>query len=111
MDREQWKGNMDLMILSILRHSDTYGFRIISKVNKLCDGDYQLSDGTLYSVLKRLERKKYIDSYWGNESHGGRRKYYTITNLGLDVHQEKLRSWKLVNKVISEVNKEGKSNE
>lgn len=111
MDREQWKGNMDLLILSILRHDDTYGFLIISNVNKLGKGRYQLSEGTLYSVLKRLERKKYIRSYWGNESQGGRRKYYTITELGIEVHQEKLTGWKQVNQIISEVNKGGNSNE
>ncbi|WP_078598388.1 PadR family transcriptional regulator [Evansella clarkii] len=111
MDREQWKGNMDLLILSILRQDDAYGFQIISKVNKLSEGSYQLSEGTLYSVLKRLERKKAISSYWGDESQGGRRKYYTITPLGVDVHQEKLNGWKQVNRIISEVNKEGEPNE
>lgn len=100
MDRELWKGNMDLLMLSILSNDDSYGYSIISKVNALSDDSYRLSEGTLYSVLKRLERKEFISSYWQ-----GNRKYYTITAHGSEVHKEKLRSWKLVNHIISEVNK------
>lgn len=103
MDREQWKGNMDLLILSILRNADCYGFLIISKVNALSDNSYRLSEGTLYSVLKRLERKKYIHSYWE-----GKRKYYTITPEGLEIQREKLKSWQLMNQIIKAVSKEDK---
>ncbi|MDV2684428.1 PadR family transcriptional regulator [Alkalihalophilus lindianensis] len=105
MDKEQWKGNMDLMILSLLKNEDMYGFMIINTVNQITGTEFELSEGTLYSVLKRLDRKKIIESYWGEGGKGARRKYYRITALGEELHQEKLNNWKLINKIIEEVNK------
>ena len=64
----------------------------------------QLSEGTLYSILKRLERKGYIESYWGDETQGGRRKYYRITEEGKDLHHNKMQSWIDINDIISTVN-------
>ncbi|MDX8046287.1 PadR family transcriptional regulator [Gracilibacillus sp. S3-1-1] len=107
MDKEQWKGNMDLLILSLLKHEDMYGFQIINTVSNISESKYKISEGTLYSVLKRLERKKLINSYWGNESQGGRRKYYTITDTGEHMHEEKFSSWILISEIIRKINEEG----
>ncbi|SFM08221.1 transcriptional regulator, PadR family [Gracilibacillus orientalis] len=106
MDKEQWKGNMDLLILSLLKREDMYGFQIINRVSGISENKYSLSEGTLYSVLKRLQRKQIINSYWGNESQGGRRKYYKITDTGKRLHEEKLFSWQAINHIIKKVNEE-----
>ena len=60
-----------------------------------------MSEGTLYSALKRLEQKGYLESYWGDdEGLGGRRKYYHITQEGLLQLEQQVKEWKEVNKLI-----------
>lgn len=59
-----------------------------------------MGEGTLYSLLKRLETKGLLTSYWGDESHGGRRRYYAITDMGKATLREKLDSWRTINKMI-----------
>ncbi|MEW9502964.1 PadR family transcriptional regulator [Jeotgalibacillus marinus] len=105
MDKEQWKGSVEFIVLSLIRKKDMYGFMMINTVNKIREA-YQLSEGTLYSILKRLERKGYIESYWGDETQGGRRKYYRITEEGKDLHHNKMQSWIDINNIISTLNEE-----
>lgn len=55
------------------------------KSKKKSHGQYILKQPTLYSCLKRLETQGFINSYWGEQSNGGRRKYYTLTEMGREV--------------------------
>jgi PadR family transcriptional regulator, regulatory protein PadR len=100
MDKEQLKGSVDLIILALLSNQDEYGGAIIKHVYRLSSQEYKMSEGTLYTVLKRLEQKGYVRSYWGEESLGGRRKYYTITDDGGKLYEEKLTSWRKISGII-----------
>lgn len=104
MDKEQWKGSVELIVLSLINREDMYGFQMIQTVNSITDV-YQLSEGTLYSILKRLEKKGFIESYWGNETQGGRRKYYTITENGRILHHQKMEGWSHIAFILSTLNK------
>ena len=54
---------------------------------------YELKEPSLYTSLKRLEKQGHIVSYWGDESQGGRRKYYHITDSGLAAFEKALAEW------------------
>src|SRR6185312_2333372 len=73
------RGHTDTIILKFLAGGDKYGYEITKLVYELSDHEYELKEATMYSSLKRLEHDDHITSYWGDETQGGRRKYYRIT--------------------------------
>lgn len=81
------RGNINTIILKSLYGGDRYGYDIIKEIEEKSHGQYILKQPTLYSCLKRLESQGFIMSYWGEQSNsnGGRRKYYTLTDLGREV--------------------------
>lgn len=78
------RGFVNNIILESLLHGDKYGYEIIKEVDEKTDGKIQLKQPSLYSSLKRFETKGYITSYWGDSDIGGRRHYYSITQVGRD---------------------------
>ncbi len=77
------RGHVDIIILKALSVQDRYGYDIMKEVEKRSAGQYVLKQPTLYSSLKRLEAQGFIRPYWSEEAtHGGRRKYFTLTDLG-----------------------------
>ncbi|MBO1000190.1 helix-turn-helix transcriptional regulator [Bacillus sp. SD075] len=81
MDKELMKGSIDLLLLSLLSQKKLYGYEITKILKEMSMGKYQISEGTLYSALKRLEKKEFIKGHW-KESESGSRKYYHVTKNG-----------------------------
>lgn len=101
VNKEVLKGHIDTIILSLLQERDTYGYEIAKTVREKSENQFELKEGTLYLSLKRLEKNKWIESYWGDEQGpGGRRKYYRITSAGKDGFEEKCLEWEFLKKVI-----------
>ncbi len=86
------RGHIDTIVLGMLDRQDRYGYEIVKEVALMSDGEYELKEPTLYSAFRRMERQRLISSYWGEESQGGRRKYYTITAEGRLAYRETLRT-------------------
>lgn len=84
MNKEMLKGTIDLLILSVLNENDNYGYQISKVITDKSGETFEIQEATLYLSLKRLERQTYIESYWGEKSYGGKRKYYKITEQGLE---------------------------
>ena len=76
------RGFVNNIILESLISGDKYGYEIIKEVEEKSNGKIILKQPSLYSSLKRFETKGYITSYWGDSDIGGRRHYYTITEVG-----------------------------
>lgn len=95
------RGNIDTIILRILLDGDNYGYEIIKAVSKNSHGQYELKEPSLYTSLKRLEGQKLIESYWGDESQGGRRKYYHITATGINTYADNLAAWKTASELLN----------
>ena len=87
------RGNTDTIILGQLLVHDSYGYEINKSISNISGGLYELKEATLYTAFKRLEEAGYISSYWGDETTGARRKYYTITPLGKQAHARMLEEW------------------
>ncbi|MDL4840863.1 PadR family transcriptional regulator [Aquibacillus rhizosphaerae] len=100
MDKEMMKGSIDLLILSLISQKDLYGYEITKVLKNMSEEAYQMSEGTLYSALKRMERKLWIESYWSEEDKG-RRKYYRITDSGIKELEQKKKNWKSINALIN----------
>ena len=101
MNKEVLKGHIDTLILSSLHKKDMYGYEIAKLVREKSGEQFELKEGTLYLSLKRLEKNKWISSYWGDEQGpGGRRKYYKLTSLGNEGFEQKRLEWEFVKKLI-----------
>jgi len=94
------RGHIDTIILRVLTEKDNYGYEIIKSIAAYSKEQYELKEPTLYTSLKRLETSGSIQSYWGDESHGGRRKYYKITNSGVVTYLQSVAEWKRAKKII-----------
>lgn len=101
MDKEMMKGSIDILLLSLIEKGDLYGYEVAKKLKEKSNDNYNLSEGTLYPALQRLEKKQLIKSYWGNSETGARRKYYSITQDGKKVLSQKLDEWDLLNALIN----------
>lgn len=78
MDVQLKKGVLDLCVLHAIRKNESYGYRIISDLQGIMD----ISESTLYPILKRLEASGYLTTR--TAEHNGRlRRYYKITRDGL----------------------------
>ena len=105
------RGHIDTMILRVLTDSDNYGYEIIKAISANSKGSYELKEPSLYTSLKRLEAAKLIESYWGDESQGGRRKYYKITKSGEEEYKKSIQEWRLAREIINQLIERNEKNE
>ncbi|KIO58511.1 PadR family transcriptional regulator [Caldifermentibacillus hisashii] len=94
------RGHTDTIVLASLLDRDRYGFEIYNRVLQKTNHLYELKETTLYSSYKRLEKEGYIKSYWGDETQGGRRKYYHITERGRELYRQKLEDYEFTKKIL-----------
>lgn len=101
MDKDLIRGSIDILLLSLIAKRDTYGYEIVKNLKEFSNDLYNMSEGTLYPALKRLEKKDWIESYWDDSDTGGRRKYYKITDVGEIELSDKVSEWYKVNNLIN----------
>jgi PadR family transcriptional regulator PadR len=94
------RGHTDTIILKLLMDGDKYGYEITKLIQSNSSGEYELKEATMYSSLKRLEADSCITSYWGDETQGGRRKYYQITKKGKQLYAENKSNWEYAKRVL-----------
>ncbi len=97
------RGHTDTIILKLLKASDKYGYEITKLVFEHSDQLYELKEATMYSSLKRLENDGHITSYWGDETQGGRRKYYHITDSGREVYKDNKHNWDNAKQILGKL--------
>lgn len=97
------RGHTDTIILKLLQNGDKYGYEITKLISSNSGGEYELKEATMYSSLKRMENEGYITSYWGDESQGGRRKYYKITQKGNEIYFENKANWEYAQRILNQL--------
>ena len=97
------RGHTDTIILKLLMGGDKYGYEISKLTQTNSSGEYELKEATMYSSLKRLEGDGGITSYWGDETQGGRRKYYRITAKGKQIYLENKNNWEYAKRILDQL--------
>lgn len=97
------RGYSDTIILAQLNKEDSYGYIISKNVQEITRGELQLKEATLYTTFRRLENAGVIESYWGNENAGARRRYYHLTDAGRKLYEENLEDWRKYRAIISQL--------
>jgi PadR family transcriptional regulator PadR len=106
MDIQLKRGILDVCVLAAIKNEDSYGYKIIKDMKPYVD----MSESTLYTILKRLETANMLTVR--TAEHGGRlRKYYHITNAGLSRIEEFKNEWREVMQMYRFVTKEDAKNE
>ena len=106
MDIQLKRGILDVCVLRAIQNEDSYGYKIIKDVRPYIE----LSETTLYTILKRLEEGNMLTVR--TAEHGGRlRKYYKITEAGIKRIAEFKEEWREVMAIYKFVTKEGAANE
>ena len=94
MDGQMKRGLLDVCVLAAIKNEDSYGYRIIKDMKPYLE----MSESTLYTILKRLEAAAMLTVY--TMEHGGRlRKYYHITELGRARIEEFRSEWEQIESI------------
>ncbi len=105
MDAQLKRGLLDVCVLAAIKRQDSYGYQIIKDLNPYME----LSESTLYTILKRLETADMLTVR--TAEHGGRlRKYYHITERGLKRIDGFKEEWEEILSVYRFVTKEDDTN-
>lgn len=105
MDIQLKRGLLDVCVLAAIKDEESYGYKIIKDMKPYIE----LSESTLYTVLKRLEVGNMLTVR--TAEHGGRlRKYYHITTLGLERIEAFKNEWREIMSIYRFVAKEGEVN-
>ena len=103
MDIQLKRGLLDVLVLAAIKDQDSYGYQIIKDLGACVE----ISESTLYPILRRLEAGRLLTVY--NVEHNGRlRKYYRITRMGLARIEEFKNEWKELLSIYQFVCKEEK---
>ena len=106
MDIQLKRGLLDVCVLAAIKNEDSYGYKIIKDMKPYIE----LSESTLYTILKRLETTNMLTV--STAEHDGRlRKYYHITQKGLNRIEDFKDEWKEILSIYQFVTKEDDGNE
>ena len=91
----------------MVEKKDMYGYELVEKVSKVVD----VSEGTIYPILKRLTNEGYFETYTKESSEGPIRKYYHITSGGLEIMDKELKEWQKFSKSVNAFIERSQNNE
>jgi PadR family transcriptional regulator, regulatory protein PadR len=95
------RGHTDTIVLGVLRRSDQYGYEIYKSIRDATGGEFEIKEATLYATFRRLVKDGLVEAYWGDETQGGRRKYYRITDSGRAVYSRNVKDWTATQTIIN----------
>jgi PadR family transcriptional regulator PadR len=99
MNTQFKKGVLELCVLSLLKQGDKYGYELADTVGKSID----ISEGTIYPLLKRLRNEGYFEVYLKESPTGPARKYYRLTQKGRDTQKLLESEWAEFSQRVSEL--------
>lgn len=88
------RGSLDLLVLKTLSLAPLHGWGIGQRIEQISGGALEVSQGSLYPALQRLEHKGLITSDWQMTDNNRRARFYAITRLGQRALGEETESWK-----------------
>jgi DNA-binding PadR family transcriptional regulator len=94
-------GTYDLIVLDVLRDAPNYGYGIRKRIFDRSKGTLNWQDGTLYPVLRHLEKQGLVTSHWKGPKDGRQRCYYRLTPRGQRVWQQQRRQWTAFTRTIN----------
>jgi PadR family transcriptional regulator, regulatory protein PadR len=97
------QGTLDLLILKILALEPHHGWAISQRLKQVSGQILQVSDGSLYPALHKLEQEGWIKAEWKTSELGRRAKFYSLTGIGHQHLEKETENWERLSGAISHV--------
>lgn len=97
------QGTLDLLLLKLLALEPLHGWAISQRLKQLSSDILQVSDGSLYPALHKLEQEGWIKAQWRTTENGRRAKFYALTPLGRAKLRNEAASWARLSGAITNV--------
>ncbi len=95
------QGTLDLLLLKILALEPLHGWAIGQRLRSASSDVLQVSDGSLYPALHKLEQRGWIKSEWKQTENNRRAKFYSLTRLGRSQLKQEAEAWERLSSAIS----------
>lgn len=95
------QGTLDMLILKILALAPLNGWAVGQRLKQISGGVLQVSDGSLYPALHKLEQQCWIKAQWKSSRNNRRSRNYSLTRLGRKQLEKETASWNGLSSVIS----------
>lgn len=107
MNSQLKRGTLELCALSVVSRGDCYGYELVNRISECME----ITEGTIYPLMKRLRDGGLIESYIEESPEGPPRKYYRITQAGKDELKRLSDEWFEFTKSVSELLKGDNDND
>ena len=97
------QGTLDLLILKIVALQPLHGWAISQRLKQISGDVLQVSDGSLYPALHKLEQQGWIQSEWKPSENNRRARFYSLTRLGRRHLEREAANWERISTAISGV--------
>jgi PadR family transcriptional regulator PadR len=97
------QGTLDLLVLKILALEPLHGWALSQRLKQISGEVLQVSDGSLYPALHKLEQQGWIQAEWKLTENNRRAKFYSLTRLGRRQLEREAANWERVSAAISGV--------
>jgi PadR family transcriptional regulator, regulatory protein PadR len=97
------QGTLDLLLLKLLALQPLHGWAISLRLRSLSGDVLQVSEGSLYPALHKLEQEGWIQSEWKQTENNRRAKFYSLTRLGRRQLESETANWERLSTAISHV--------
>ena len=95
------RGTLDLLVLKALSLEPLHGVGISRRITQITKGAYQVSFGSLFPVLHRMEESGWVEAEWRSSDNNRRAKYYRLTPSGRAQLKDEERQWNRVVKIMA----------
>ncbi len=97
------KGVIEMCVLALVNKRDFYGYELVETISR----KIEISEGTIYPILRRLTQDKYFETYLQESTEGPPRKYYRMTALGRKETEKLTKDWKQFTSDVTAILNEG----
>src|ERR1700704_4727352 len=97
------QGTLDLLLLKLLELEPLHGWAIGIRLRQVSGDVLQVSDGSLYPALHKLEQQGWIKAEWRQTENNRRAKFYSLTRLGRKQLESEAANWQRLSSAISHV--------
>ncbi|ASA23629.1 PadR family transcriptional regulator [Paenibacillus donghaensis] len=95
------RGIMEFCILLLVSRQPRYGYELVTLLEKW--EQLAITEGTLYPLLRRMQKDNYLESFWQGSDYGPPRKYYSLTAAGAVLLETMSSEWSLLSFAVDQI--------
>jgi PadR family transcriptional regulator, regulatory protein PadR len=97
------QGTLDLLVLRIIAAQPMHGWGVMQRLRHLTNDVFQVTPGSLFPALRRLEDNGWASGYWGPSENNRKARYYAITKEGQKQLAREKQNWKSITSAVEKV--------